>query len=89
MFTDFTILASLSQIRQSEISLTELTILTNLRHILDISPKKVHFEIFLPLGGVIPDRNWELTHFILYFRCLNKYFAQFPSLIAAGQIEVS
>ena len=46
-----------SQIRQSETSLAELIILTNLCHILDISPKKVHFEIFLPLGGVIPDRN--------------------------------
>lgn len=49
---DFTILANFSQIRQSETSLAELIILTNLRHILDISPKKVHFEIFLPLGGV-------------------------------------
>ena len=89
MFMDFTILANFSQIRQSEISLAELTILTNLRHILDISPKKVHLEIFLPLGDVIPDRNWEFTHFILYFRRLIKYFAQFPSLIAAGEIEVS
>ena len=50
---DFTILANFSQIRQSETSLAELIILTNLRHILDISPKKVHFEIFLPLGGVM------------------------------------